>query len=365
MWKSLNLNTWYKCNYNCIFCVIWWIQNEFKTEDFVSIKEIKNINLDWYNSVWLTWWEPTIHPDFFSILDYLVSKWLKIHIQTNWYMLWVDSFFYKIKNYSINYQVNFNNLNEKLYNVAMWAKWDMYINAIKWIKNILNTNNNLIIKIIINKFNYKSILNTVEFFNRIWVKKFYIAYPVLKWTYKKYLDKLIVTYSELSSELKKLLLLEKKLWIKYILDSFPYCIVNQYQYKNIYEVHQFKYSSIENIDNSELFWLSDIMQTCLNNWNKNISLNCDNCEITKFKIKFNNLSLLHNNLNTNTRAVCLDNLHKIKPNKCLNCKYNIICTWISKEYYNIIWDREINELNIKKDLNKKDIIKYINYVNKI
>ena len=100
MSKSLFLNVWYKCNYDCVYCVIWWIQEEFNSEDFVSFEKIKEIDLGWYTSVWLTWWEPTIHPDFFEILEYFKERWLDIFMQTNGSMLWNDDFFEKIKKYN-------------------------------------------------------------------------------------------------------------------------------------------------------------------------------------------------------------------------------------------------------------------------
>jgi hypothetical protein len=83
------------------------------------------------------------------------------------------------------------------------------------------------------------------------------------------------------------------------------------------------------------------------------------------KEKLNNLSFLHKKLDREINANCLDNVHKQKNISCLKCKYNLICTWISKEYCFLFWFNEFNNEAVKKSIKKDDILNYINYVRKI
>lgn len=365
--KTLFLNLWYKCNYNCVYCVIWWIQEEFWSDDFVSFEKIKEIDLKWYKRVWLTWWEPTIHPNFFEILEYFNSKWFNLFLQTNWSMLWNQDFFNKIKKYDISYQIPINSFDEKIHNTIMKHK-NAFNLSFSGIKNLINVwfKNKLTVKIILTKLNFNQIETTILFLNSLGINKFYIAYPVLKGNYLKYLDKLVPKYSEIKLFLDKLVEIEKEKNIKYVLESFPYCVLNKEQYKNIWEIWQFNSDKILNLHENELNEILDISINCFKKyWNRDEKRDCNNCKIINLKEKLNNVSFLHKNLDKEINANCLDNLHKIKNNSCLSCNYNLICSWISKEYINLFWFWEFNNFAVKKEIKKKDILDYINYIKNV
>lgn len=361
--KTLFLNLWYKCNYDCVYCVIWWIQEEFWSEDFVSLEKIKEIDLNWYNTVRLTWGEPTIHPDFFEILNYFYEKNFWISMQTNWSMLWQKQFYNKIKNYKINYQLPLNSYIENIHNIIMKHK-NAFNLTIDWIKNLLlNDKSTLTVKIILTKLNYSHLSKTVEFLISIWVKRFYIAYPVIKWNYLKY-PKLVPKYSEIKKELDLLVDIEEKYKIHYVLESFPYCVLKKEQYKNVWEISQFERDELLNSSTNDLKELLDISINCFKKyWDRDDDRNCDTCKIVNFKHKLNNVSFLHKKLDKEINANCLDNKHKIKLDSCLKCSYNLLCTGVSKEYFKTHWFWEFNNTKVFKDINSNDLIKYIDYIN--
>lgn len=362
--KTLFLNLWYKCNYNCVYCVIWWIQEEFNSEDFVSFEKIKEINLEWYNSVRFTWWEPTINPEFFEILDYFNIKWFNLFMQSNWSMLWTNDFFEKIKKYNINYQLPLNSFNEKIHNTIMKHK-NAFNLTLSWIKNIINywLASSLTVKLIMTKLNYNHLDKTILFLNNLWVYNFYIAYPVLKGNYLNYLNKLAPKYSDIKPFLNKLIEFEKEKNIKYVLESFPYCIIEKEQYKNVWEIWQLNKDKILNFSTNEIKEVLDISNNCFKKfWNRDDKRDCNTCKIIDLKERLNNVSFLHKNLDKEINANCLDNIHKIKNNSCLSCNYNLICSWISKEYVNLFWFWEFNNLVILDDLDQEKILNYINYI---
>lgn len=366
MTKSLFLNVWYKCNYDCVYCVIWWIQEEFESEDFVSLEKIKSINLEWYKSVWITWWEPTIHPQIFKILDYFYENDIEMYMQTNWSMLWNQDFFQKIKKYNIKFQLPLNSNIEKIHNVIMKHK-NAFNLTLKGIKNIVSYNSDLLtVKIILTRLNYNTIAETVEFLYNLWVKKFYIAYPILKWNYLKYLDKLVPTYTKIKPHLEKLVPLEEKYGIEYLLDWFPYCILNEKQYKNEWEIGQLDKYIIEKSDEGFIKEALEISINCYKKyWDRSEDRNCNTCKIIDLKDRLNNVSFLHKKLDKEINANCLDNLHKSKNDSCLECNYNIICSWVSKEYIKLFWFKEFKNDVVKEKITKNKIIKYLDYVTNV
>jgi hypothetical protein len=72
--------------------------------------------------------------------------------------------------------------------------------------------------------------------------------------------------------------------------------------------------------------ISDISSNCFKKYGyRDDDRNCSKCKIINLKERLNNVSFLHKGLNKEINANCLDNIHKVKKDSCLNCKYTTIC----------------------------------------
>ena len=83
-------NIWYLqisriCNHNCIFC------SNPSNGRFLSLTEIDKSVIKFknegFNSIIITWWEPTIHPNFFDIIKVIKNYWIEARVITNWSFL--------------------------------------------------------------------------------------------------------------------------------------------------------------------------------------------------------------------------------------------------------------------------------------
>ena len=92
------------CNLNCDYCfystVMWSKREELikswklnKDAVYFNVEHVKKLadklidshfEIDlWKQSVVISWWEPTMHPEFIPIMTYFIRKWLTIHLLTN------------------------------------------------------------------------------------------------------------------------------------------------------------------------------------------------------------------------------------------------------------------------------------------
>lgn len=84
------INITNRCNLNCRYC---YLKNSPKDKKEVIYKEIsldtikKVINLNNIKSVYLSGGEPLMHPDFFNIVKYFLSKNINVYVATNGLLL--------------------------------------------------------------------------------------------------------------------------------------------------------------------------------------------------------------------------------------------------------------------------------------
>lgn len=277
------------CNQKCLFC---FVENSKKTnftyEEVVA--EVLKITkrYKWKNIEFvITWWEPTINPDFFAIIDYLWKNWEFIRLQTNAVFFWIDKNLEKMKPYleKTNLFISFHSHNEKLYDHITQSKWQFPL-AVKWIKNLFKCNY-LELNIVINKLNIDHFVHYIEF---IW-KTFWN-----KWNY--YLNISTLTNMNNDNKVWKLSVSYSKI-VKTINKSE--LIIKKY-----------------NINIAMSFWAPSDLPFCI--WNKVFYFK-DECY---------------------TKARLMSD--RIKFSFCKKCNYNDYCNWILKVYIEKYWNGEFKPI---------------------
>ncbi len=196
------------CNQKCIFC---FTHNDQITTFSINdvIRELTEVlkNTKWKTVEFvITWWEPTINPDFFKIIDYLYKKWKIIRLQTNAVFFWNKKNYEKIKPYlrKLDLFISFHSHNEKIYNYITQTKW-LYKLAIKWIINLLKANR-LELNIVINKLNINYFIHYVDFIGKTFLSKKRLILNIsmltnlTKW---KQVEKLSVSYTDVINIINK------------------------------------------------------------------------------------------------------------------------------------------------------------------
>lgn len=158
-----------KCNQKCLFCnVNKWntiiplkIIEKFLKDKILKYKLIEKKNI----KIHISWWEPTMHPDFINVLDVILKYSDDVEIQTNWIFFWLESNINNLNKYKwLHFYISFHSHIEETYNKITETKWQ-YELAIKGIKNILNLWNkwNVVLNTVINKYNINLLIDYLLF----------------------------------------------------------------------------------------------------------------------------------------------------------------------------------------------------------
>lgn len=145
---------WMVCNAKCIFCNTQKGTTTLKKYyEFYSFDRIKKDILEKIEKgatcIIYEWWDFTIHPDVFKILDFWKSLWLIQTMQTNWIKLANPDFVKRFKEQGIN-EINFSihAFEEKVSEKIMWLKWS-FKKTLKWALNCnkewINISNNFVL----------------------------------------------------------------------------------------------------------------------------------------------------------------------------------------------------------------------------
>lgn len=147
---------WMVCNAKCTFCnaqvpIIW--EKDYFT--FYSLERIKKDILvkkdKWATCIIYEWWDFSLHPKIFEILEFWQKLWIKQTFQTNWIKLANLEFVKKLRKYWVH-EMNFSihAFDAKTSDKIMWVKW-VFEKTIQWVINcnkegIIISNNFVLVK---------------------------------------------------------------------------------------------------------------------------------------------------------------------------------------------------------------------------
>lgn len=232
MYKRADVKVWFACNNKCDFCVQWDKRYKYKPRKLEEIKSIllEEFNL-WARYVVFTWWEPTVHPDLIESVSYARDLWYKqIQIQSNGRNFsdldytkklieaWVTEFSPSIhwfKKETHDSQVNSS------------GAWD---EVVRWLINLKNLKQIIIINSVITKANYKEIPELASLLIKIWVTQFQFAFVHILWSADKNKQIVVPKKSDVIPYVHKALDLAKKAWIPAYTEAIPYCLMKWYEW---------------------------------------------------------------------------------------------------------------------------------------
>lgn len=232
MYKKVDIKIWFACNNHCTFCVQWDKRLKFKPRKLDEIKFILDSEYElWARSVVFTWWEPTVHPNLIDSIAYAKKIWYKqIQIQSNWTNFdnidyvkdligaWANEF-----NPSIHWFYKETHDKQVMTN---WA-WDR---VIKWLINLNNLNQKIVINSVITKDNYKEIPKLAKLLIKLKVTQFQFAFVHILWSAYKNRDSVVPKKTDIVPYVHKALDLAKKSWIPAFTEAIPYCMMEWYEW---------------------------------------------------------------------------------------------------------------------------------------
>lgn len=317
--KHIEINVWKSCNNKCRFCMssMVWIDEKSLNNYDLLIKEIKKYSSMWYKSIWFLWWDISIHPKIYEIISYAKINWfLSINVITN-SMVFSD---YKKAEKLIISWVTRVNISVHSHNVEI----EDYITQVNWwlikklqaIDNFQKLYNNwllynqLSINIVLNWLNYRDILKTCIYFNKIKnIKDIRINFLWNRFFFSSDdKNKLELSYTDFLPYLKILILYSLKSDLRLTFDAIPPCIFSKLWFNNNdFIIERFLGDTKDHIEE-------------VSNVNKNQQFNWKDQKKDELKTKFDN---------------------------CNKCLYFEQCQWVWIEYVDSFWCSEFIAINKK------------------
>lgn len=306
--KHIEINIWKACNNKCRFCMS--SNSELWDIKFVEFEKLKNklINYynNWYNSIWFLWWDISIYPHIEELIHFCKEiGFIEIHVITNW-MLFSNYDFAKrivtawLTRINISIHSHLSEIEDYLTQVPWWFhRKVLAINNFNKLYKEWLLISKVSANIVLNQRNYKTILETILFFNKkLLIGDIRINFIWLDDMIKENWNDLKLSYTEFLPYLKKLIYVSLKENIRITFDTIPACIFYKVDSKNYYNViKRFLWENLDHI--TEIDWSN-------------------------------------NNTNFNWQEK-KKNLLKTQFNQCNQCLYNSSCQWVRKEYWELYW----------------------------
>ena len=160
--KGAILKIVYWCNHKCFFChekdnIYSFNFRNILLEDLPKIYEW--IQRNHFDYIVISWWEPTLHPQFIDIIDFFQKKWIYIVLVTNGSRLHTIDFSL-IDNKKLSIYVSFHWLKEEYNSITQSVDFDLVTNNIKEIHKLCPE---IIIRYVVNKYNIDVLEEFIEF----------------------------------------------------------------------------------------------------------------------------------------------------------------------------------------------------------
>ena len=229
---------WNQCNNHCLMCTNPFV---FQLEENGAFYLFDNLKKVWANRKFksndplsFTGGEPTIHPDFFKVINWFHAQYPKnrVVIASNGRMFYYQSFTKKIlKFHNLLLEIAIHGHDEKTHDFITRTKGS-FKQTIEGIHNILrykNDSQELEIRIIITKFTYKNLDKILAFikneFDIKQIKSVVLIFIEIEGQAKDNLNIVGITYKEVMKFLPKVVAKWSSLFSDLRLYHFPLCVL--------------------------------------------------------------------------------------------------------------------------------------------
>lgn len=314
--KHIEINIWKACNNKCRFCMSQESEPmKLKLVDFDYLKEkVITYAERWYNSVGFLGWDVSIYPKLEELMVVCNENWYSnVNIITNAMLFSNYDFLKRIviawaTRVNISIHSHIDEVEDFLTQIPWWLQRKLQaIENMNRLRDEWLFRNPISINIVLNKQNYKDIVETCIFYYKMWIKDIRINFLRPNKDSEWYYDDILLTYTDALPYIKKLILLYLKTWIRVTFDSVPPCIfklIDDKNYKNLIKIFLWEdYDYINAIDDFNV------------------------PESDKINFNFNWKEKKKNILKTPVK-------------ECEKCIYFDKCEWIRKEYIEIFWGDE-------------------------
>lgn len=273
------------CNQRCLFC---------NQEEKIDKKEKKQILLEllsfkkkWIERLVISWWEPTLFKEklYFTIKTGKSLWFQNIELQSNAVLLFDYNYVNKLFELWLNYaMISLHSFDDSISDELTQSKWT-FDKTILWIKNLINIWIETSLNIVINKVNYKYLIEYLIFIKKemIWFTSISLSVVVpWKLTIK---NDLLPDYNDLSL---------------YLIQAYDFCIKNNIDFQNPW------------------CWIPV----------------CFVPDYYKYSLEYQNL--INNNKN-DEYILDKNKFNKIKSEKCGECIFDNYCLWLWKWYVEKHW----------------------------
>lgn len=191
------------CNLDCIFCKEKYTNYISADLLYKTIDEIESVSNE---CITITGGEPTVRDEFFEIFDYCLKKFEKVILLTNLKKFKEEAFFNEFIERDLNkveIVTSFDSHVEDTYNLLCGSI--NYLDKVSLITKIKTVVKDVVIGIVISKYNENELVNWYEFVKSRWADSqiFFKAYNPFK-AEQTLIDELLPNYDTVNKELNKI-----------------------------------------------------------------------------------------------------------------------------------------------------------------
>jgi len=229
--KNIEINIGNTCNNECKFCMSYYEKRSGFIDYLTIKKELIRARKQGFDAIGFLGGEFTLHPQALDIIKLCKLLGFKIiHIVSNGRKYKDKEFLQQlIKNGANRFSVSVHSHKAKVEDFLTQRKGG-FNEKISGLKNLINYQKqglipNLIsVNIVINALNYREILNTLKYFNRLGIKDFRLNFIWLEGRAKKNKE-LYLKYSDFLPYIDKIINLSKKNKFNLAFEGIPICLI--------------------------------------------------------------------------------------------------------------------------------------------